>query len=241
MESDILVLAATAISIGTIHTVLGPDHYLPFIAIGKARNWSYRQTIGWTLLCGLGHVAGSIVLGAIGIALGLGVGRLEGIEGARGDLAGWLVLGFGLAYAVWGLRQVATAKAHHHVHVHADGTVHDHNHGHRAAHAHPHLQAQPAKPKANITPWVLFTIFVLGPCEPLIPLLMYPAAQHDWGAIALVAGVFGVATLATMVAVVSVAFMGLSVFNFSALERHTHTLAGAAVASCGAAMVFLGL
>ena len=29
------------------------------------------------------------------------------------------------------------------------------------------------------TPWVLFLIFVFGPCEPLIPLVMYPAAKHN--------------------------------------------------------------
>ncbi|HOD34406.1 MAG TPA: hypothetical protein PLR20_01590 [Syntrophales bacterium] len=28
------------------------------------------------------------------------------------------------------------------------------------------------------TPWVLFTIFVLGPSEPLIPVLMFPAARN---------------------------------------------------------------
>ena len=35
MES-ILILVITAASIGFIHTVLGPDHYIPFVATSKA-------------------------------------------------------------------------------------------------------------------------------------------------------------------------------------------------------------
>jgi sulfite exporter TauE/SafE len=192
-----------------------------------------------TAICGLGHVIGSIALGLVGIALGLGVARLESIESSRGDMAGWAILAFGLVYAAWGWRRAQTHRPHMHAHAHADGTLHTHTHDHRREHAHPH--DQPAAPKvALLTPWVLFTIFVLGPCEPLIPLLMYPAAAHDWFALGLVAGVFALATIATMMGVVALAHASLAHLSFKPLERHAHGLAGGAVAACGAAMVFLG-
>ena len=42
---------------------------------------------------------------------------------------------------------------------------------------------------------ILFTIFVFGPCEPLIPILMYPAAKSSVAGMLLVAGVFSVGFL----------------------------------------------
>ena len=80
MNNESLLLMITAITIGFIHTILGPDHYLPFLVLSKARKWSISKTLGITFLCGLGHVLSSIVLGIIGITLGIAVFKLEAIE-----------------------------------------------------------------------------------------------------------------------------------------------------------------
>jgi len=56
MEDSLLVLLISAASIGFFHTLLGPDHYLPFILLSKSRNWSTVKTMFITVLCGLGHV-----------------------------------------------------------------------------------------------------------------------------------------------------------------------------------------
>jgi len=77
MLSEIAILAGTAATIGFVHTILGPDHYLPFIVLSKARQWSSVQTVMITFLCGVGHVLSSVVLGFIGIALGIAVFKLE--------------------------------------------------------------------------------------------------------------------------------------------------------------------
>lgn len=54
MSHELVILTVTAASVGLIHTLIGPDHYLPFIVLAKARNWSVLRT-GWiTFLCGLG-------------------------------------------------------------------------------------------------------------------------------------------------------------------------------------------
>ena len=60
MDSQILVLAGATASIGFIHTALGPDHYIPFIALSKSQNWSKLKTVWVTALSGLGHVGSSI-------------------------------------------------------------------------------------------------------------------------------------------------------------------------------------
>jgi hypothetical protein len=85
---DMLILYTTAIAVGVVHTLLGPDHYLPFVAMSKAGQWSTRKTFRVTALCGVGHVLGSILLGVLGVLLGLSLNRLEWFESVRGDLAG---------------------------------------------------------------------------------------------------------------------------------------------------------
>jgi nickel/cobalt exporter len=258
---EIWVLAGTAATLGLVHTVIGPDHYLPFIVIGRAREWTLRKTLGVAFLAGLGHILSSVVLGFIGIALGIAVARLEGVESTRGTVAAWLLIGFGFAYFVWGMRRAWRAKPHTHPHLHdhlhnavpapahdhGPDAGHEHAHDHEHVHPHSHELASHAHPhgeapkKANITPWVLFTIFVFGPCEPLIPLVMYPAARHSTAGVALVAAAFGVVTIATMLVIIAAASYGAKFVRLGKLERYSHALAGLMIFVSGLAVQFLGL
>ena len=237
MEKGIGALMVAAASLGFLHTILGPDHYLPFIMMSWARKWSSLKTGAITFLCGLGHIASSVVLGIIGIILGLAVGKLEGVELGRGDVAAWLLIAFGLAYMVWGIRHIYLKKEHTHGHLHIDGGTHEHKHSHDHGHSHVH----DASGKKTITPWVLFAIFVFGPCEPLIPILMYPAAQSSTTGLILVTLTFGTATIGTMLVVVMLARAGINLLPLSKLNRYSHALSGAAILLCGLAIVFLGL
>lgn len=232
MTKEISLLAVTAASIGFFHTLFGPDHYLPFILMARARKWKLRRTIFITFLCGLGHVGSSIIIGAIGVALGIGVGRLEGVEAFRGDIAAWAFIVFGLGYFIYGMIRAAKNKPHKHFHSHGE-EVHIHEHVHEKDHDHVH--------KTNITPWILFTIFVLGPCEPLIPMLMYPAARSNTGGVVLITSLFAFTTIATMITVVVLASSGINMLPFGKLEKYTHALAGAIIFLSGAGIVFLGL
>ena len=206
LEAQLLIM--TAASIAFVHTILGPDHYLVFAAMGKARNWSMARTLRITLYCGIGHVLGSVLLGAIGLVIGAKLASLVAIEGVRGNLAGWALLAFGLTYLAWGLRRAG----HSHVHSHA-----------------------------SITPWALFVVFLLGPCEALIPLFMYPAAEQDVGLVVAVATVFGVVTLLTMLAGVAITLVGLERMNLPSMGRYAHAVAGGSIVLCGGAINYLGL
>lgn len=236
MSHELSVLLITAISIAFFHTILGPDHYLPFIVMSRAGKWSRVKTIWVTVLCGVGHVGSSVLLGFVGIAFGVAVMHLQSVESARGNIAGWALIAFGAAYSAWGIRRAVKNRPHHHVHVHSDGTYHTHEHTHHQEHTHVHATQGP-----SMTPWILFTIFVFGPCEPLIPLLMYPAAKGSYAEVALVTAVFGVVTIGTMLAVVGAASAGLSLLPAGKLERYSHALAGLTLVLCGVAIQFLGL
>lgn len=217
--SELAVLTGTAAYLGLIHTLIGPDHYLPFVAMARARDWSRLKVILVTALSGLGHVMSSVALGVIGVVVGIAVARLKGVEEVRGDLAAWLLIAFGLVYFSWGVYRSWRNRPH--------------GHG-REEGGHSHGAAR------DITPWVLFTIFVFGPCEPLIPLVMVAAATGGvWGG-ALVAGVFSAVTILTMLAAVMALTFGLRLVKLHWLERHGHALAGATIALCGG-LILLGL
>lgn len=237
MKTQLTLLCTTAASLGFFHTLIGPDHYLPFIVMSRSGKWSRSKTALITFLCGLGHVLSSVVLGFAGIALGTAVSRLELIEGYRGNLAAWGLIAFGLVYMIWGLRKAARGETHSHTHSH-DGTTHSHTHCHQEE-EHLHLHREEESP--SMTPWILFTIFAFGPCEPLIPLLMYPASQSSMYGVALVAGVFSLTTISTMMAMVMLGSMGLERIPLKGLEKYSHALAGAAIFLSGMAIQLLGL
>jgi nickel/cobalt transporter (NicO) family protein len=237
MTNEFLILVATAASVALFHTLTGPDHYLPFIVISKARNWKLKKTIWFTALCGVGHVGSSVLLGLIGIALGIAVEKIELFEGVRGSIVTYLFTSFGLIYMIWGIRRAFKNKSHRHVHFHSNENAHDHKHSHHHEHTHIHESTK----KANLTPWILFTLFVFGPCEPLIPIVMYPAAKHNYPEMIILTVIFSFITIATMIVLVTAASYGIKLIPMQKVERYTHALAGGAIFICGLGMLFLGL
>ena len=210
------LLLGTAASLAVVHTLLGIDHSLPFVALGRARGWTLGRTLLVTVMCGAGHVASSVLIGAVGVGLGIATDALLWLESARGELAAALLIGFGLAYAAWaawrGFRGRGGASL-----------------GGAVAGA------------DSVTPWALFIVFVLGPCEPLIPLMVVPGMARDWLAVGAVVGVFGLLTVGVMLLAVSAAWRGVALLGAGRIGLHADVAAGLVVAASGAAVLLLGL
>lgn len=162
MTAELGALAITAASIGFFHTLLGPDHYLPFVMMSWARKWSAARTAVITFLCGLGHIGSSVVLGLVGVSVGLAIRKLESVESFRGNIAAWLLMAFGLVYLVWGLRRAYRGRLHVHSHSHASDNAHQHLHDHHGGHTHVHNGVS----AVSIAPWTLFVIFVSARANP---------------------------------------------------------------------------
>lgn len=189
-----------------------------------------------TFLCGLGHVLSSVALGMVGIFVGISVNRLVSVESFRGNLAGWLFIAFGLVYMIISIKNLYKKRKHAHPHIHLGGSRHDHEHDHYKDHSHIH--------ETNVvktTPWILFLIFVFGPCEPLIPVLMYPAAENNISGAILVSVLFSVATIVTMMSIVLAFKLGLNRINLKPVEKYSNLIAGAMIFFSGVAIQFLGL
>jgi len=208
-------LAGTAAAVGALHS-LAPDHWVPFMAVGRARGWSAARTAQVTLLCGFAHVTVSVVLGLL--ALRLGQGLLEAFGTRLESVAGILLIGFGLAYGLWGLRRALAGKLHGHAHPHFDH-VHD---------------------PSRATVMGLVLLFSVDPCVRLIPLILAAAPLGPAKLVGLIV-IYEVATIATMVAIVLVARSG-AVKGLQApwLDRYGDALAGGLIVVTGIAVAALG-
>jgi sulfite exporter TauE/SafE len=250
MTAELLTLSSAALLTGFVHCICGPDHYIPFVTMSRGGVWSLRKTLLVTAICGIGHVVGSAALGFIGIAAGVILFQLESVEQLRGDVAAWLLLAFGAIYMTWGL--VYARRGHRHV-VDIEPAVEasasgsdatdvatsqslDTTVSHNATQP-PDKDTRPDHPSSEragkFTPWVLFLIFLFGPCEPLIPLLMYPAAQANVWSIIWVTAVFGITTLVTMVGIVALIYWGALATRWQTMEIYGHAAGGAVVMGCG--------
>ncbi len=100
--SSLSTVLGIAAATGVVHTLLGPDHYLPLAAVARERQWSIKQTSLAAIGFGLLHCLASVVL-VFGFALT--AGSIDVMSSA----AAWLMLGIGvcLVFATLRARRVS--------------------------------------------------------------------------------------------------------------------------------------
>ena len=207
---ELYLLVVSSATLGFVHTLLGPDHYLPFIVLSKARKWSNNKTMWITFISGIGHVGSSVLIGMIGIALGISLQKLQFLESFRGGIVGWMLFAFGIGYTIYGIYKYMKSTHHHHLPKFlVPKKVRDMHHLPMDEHD---------KDNTKLTPWILFLIFVFGPCEVLIPLLMFPAYTDRSVGILAVALAFGSATILTMLLTVYLGHKGTSLLSSKGLK-----------------------
>jgi len=207
-------LALAALSIGSLHS-LAPDHWVPFAAVARAQGWSAGRTARVTFLCGFGHVTASVLLGLLGLWLGVEV--LQSFGQRLEAVAGILLIGFGLAYGLWGLRGAVGRRLHGHSHSHYD-------------HVH-----EPAK----VTALTLVLLFSADPCVAVIPLFL-AASPLGAAGMAAIAIVYEIATIGTMLALVLPARAGARVLRAPWLDHYGDAVAGGVIAAVGVLVTALG-
>ena len=189
---------------------------MPFAALARAQKWSAARTARITFLCGFGHVTVSALLGLLALLFGRAIFERAG---ARMEaVAGVLLVGFGLAYGVWGLRRAAGRRVHGHAHAHYDH-VHD---------------------ASKTTAWSLFLLFSADPCVAVIPLLFAAAPLGTAPTVGIVL-LYEAATIATMIVLVLPARAGFERLRFPWLDHWGDAVAGALIAATGLVVMALGI
>jgi hypothetical protein len=216
-------LVGAAVGVGVMHTS-APDHWVPFAALARAERWSARRTAAITALCGLGHVSVSAALGLLALVFGRELFQAFGER--LESVSGLLLLGFGVAYGLWGLRNAMAAR----IRERAPGFAHAH--GHRHAH-------HDADPRA-LTPLTLFLLFSADPCVAVVP-LVFASAPLGWlGTLAVVLA-YEIATIGTMVLFVLPARAVAGAVRGAWTDRYGEAFAGGVVAAVGLLVVSFGL
>lgn len=209
-----ITLAIAAATVGALHS-LAPDHWIPIAAVARARDWPLRRTGRVALLCGFGHVTVSAALGLIALISGTAVVQAFGAR--IGAVASVLMIGFGLAYMLWGARHAIVKRIHGHSHAHFDH-VHD---------------------PGNTTTWTLFALYCADPCIAVVPIVFAAAPLSRLTTIAIVL-VYEIATISTMISLTLVARVGARAIRGRWVERYGDSAAGGLIVATGIAVALLG-
>ena len=208
-------LLGAAVSVGSLHS-LAPDHWVPFAALARAQGWPARKTAFITFLCGFGHVTVSALLGLLGLFFGRQL--FERLGQRMEAVAGLLLVGFGLAYGLWGLRRAVGTRVHGHPHAH-----YDHFHD-----------------PSRATAWSLFLLFSADPCVAVIPLL-FSAAPLGTGQTVAIVLLYEAATIGTMIPLVLSARAGAVRLRLPLLDRWGDAVAGGVILVTGLVVGLLGI
>lgn len=213
MHSSLWILLMSTASVAFLHA-LAPDHWMPFAAIAKAQKWTKLKLLAITFISGIAHMGISIIFSIIAILLGFSVSKLKSIEGHRGEIALWLLIGFGVAYTIWGIKKAKEQK---------------------------HQKIEEEKFKAQtVAVWTMFAVVVLGPCEPFIPII-FLGYNYGYLGIISVSIVFSLVTIGMMMAQSFLAFKGVELIKNDIMERYAHAFAGLVIVLTGIFVMLVGI
>jgi nickel/cobalt exporter len=231
------LLLLTAVATAAFHTLI-PDHWLPFVLVGRARGWSARTTAAVSGFSAGVHTLLSVALG-IG-ALRLGQAAAHAIGERLERASGLLLLGFGVAYALWAWRKGG--------HFHPGGALlHDadesaHCDGHEgfgsAEHLHYHADDGWIRNDAGKGALPLALIVGLNPCVLVLP-VMVATADQGAGAVALVTLAYAATTIALMVGLSVAGVVGSRRLPVPPVARHMETASGLLIAIVGAVFLLI--
>ena len=238
--SDVTLYALMSTAVGTalFHTLI-PDHWLPFVLIGRAQGWTARHTAVVAGVSAMVHAVFSVLLGVAMLLFGEVVARSVG-ESLE-SMGHVLLIGFGLVYAFWAWRK----GGHFHpggARLHGSGK-HEECSGSEGPgnpeHLHYHADMALIRDRADTNPWWLAFIVGANPCLLLFPLLVNTA---DDGAlyVGLVILAYIIPTVALMVGMSALGVATSMKFRLPGAARHMEAASGLLIALLGVGLWLVG-
>lgn len=268
-NAGFLALMAATFILATTHTI-SPDHWFPFVMVGRANKWKLSWVLGLAVLAGLGHVGTSAIIGLMGVFAK--TGSAKDIAMFLENATPVLLMLFGFGYATYAFyKQLLGSHSHshgitiinkwlgidphayefagsehHHEHTTGDESRH-HTHSHsdlEHAHAHDHNHHSHGSTKIDLKDkkagWGLVAILGLTPCIALLP-LTFAAVKYGTLGIILVNVSFAVATIGTIMLFTWLGLMGLSWIKLGFFDRNGNIIAGIIIGLLGVATKVFGL
>jgi len=237
-NTTVFILVLSTLSTAVFHTLI-PDHWLPFVFIGRARNWSMKRTITISGFSAFLHVFLSLMLGLVGVAVGLGTSLAAGE--ALEKVSGILLILFGAFYAYWSYRKGG--------HFHIGGErVHHHHDGKAGAHAHDasecggswDMDRDIIAGDLGKSDWYLAFIIGLNPCVIIFPIL-FACASHGFLVVTAVSILYAVSTFLMMIALTVFGLAWAKAIRMKFFAKYGEILSGLLIACMGILFLFLEL
>ena len=231
------VLVGTAVATALLHTLI-PDHWLPFVLIGRARNWSVTTTAVVSGVSAVIHALLSALLGAVAIAIG--VGSAKALGESLGQASAVLLLIFGAAYAAWAWRK----GGHFHpggglLHVESSGAAcRGHEGVSHPEHLHYHADGDLIHGADRRGGMYLALIVGLNPCIVILP-VMLSSVELGGGTLGMVTAVYAATTTVLMVGLAALGVAGARLLPVPDVSRHMETASGLLIALTGAVLLVL--
>lgn len=232
-------LLAGSFILASTHTV-SPDHWFPFVMVGRARNWKTSRILGLALLAGTGHVGTSVVIGLTGVFAEKGSSREVALflENATPVL----LMIFGFLYTLWAWYRHRIKK---YGHIHGISFLnkllgidpHDYCMDSESSHDHDNRQVDLTGKNAG---WGLVLILGLTPCIALLP-LTFAAARYGTVIVILVNVIFAVTTLLAILIATWLGCKGFSLLKLKFFEKYGDYIAGVIIFLAGFAVKLLDL
>ena len=232
------LLLGTAAATAAFHTLI-PDHWLPFVLVGRARGWSAGTTAAVSGLSALIHALLSVALGLAALWLGESAAHAIGDRLEHGS--GILLVVFGVVYAAWAWRK----GGHFHpggalLHAADEG---EHCDGHEGAvsveHLHYHADDAWIGAAAGKGAVPLALVVGLNPCVLVLPIMVATASQGA-GAVALVTLAYSMTTIVLMVGLSVVGVVGTRRIPVPPVARYMEAASGLLIALVGLVFLMIG-
>ena len=207
MDSPLILVVSAAIA-AILHTLV-PDHEIPLAMIGRTQDWTVKKMAGVTLIAGVIHISVSMGIGVL--ALLASVALAQYVAETVQQVSGFMLIVFGLVYALISWRRKYSGHSHSH------GSEHD---------------VHSLEPSISLGAWIIAVVGI-APCFTLIPVLV-AAVPYGLNTTFLVMLSYAFATIGMMVILTSIALKSIQyVTRLEKIERHLEILAGFVISTVG--------
>lgn len=203
MYQTIVGLVSATFGVAILHAAM-PNHWMPFVLVGKAQGWSITRMLAITGIASLGHSIVTCIIGFVVALMGYQITRY--VESHIGYFMGIILIILGIAYVVLSRWRRVGLHAHE---------------GHSA-----HYLSDKAAAAS------LFTMLCFSPCEAALPIFLAASAM-SWGILLTMAIILTTSTLFGMLALTVLAYRGMQRLKFESLERYEKEIVGAILTFIG--------
>jgi hypothetical protein len=214
-------ILATGFAVAFLHGAL-PNHWLPFVLVGRRQGWSHSKTLAITAVAGLGHSLVTIVLGLL--VRGAGLAASDQIAPVLPYIAGGVLMALGLYYLA------RNGRGDGHLHLPFLGRL-------APAYGHAGVVSAPALSDRSAV-LGLMAILALSPCEAFLPVYL-SGLRFGWAGFGALSLVLTLAATASMTGLTGLSLAGARWMGLGRTQRVEGAVLGLALIGLGLLVILL--